>query len=650
MTPVRGPAILMVLLLASLARSQEPARGLDVDTFTFAVEPARITLGETPRAVLRIIAVDDDGLTPLEGAPPTLKVSTGRLDPPRRVSPGVWEATFTPPKEAFPHVAIVSAAIERKDETAAGFVAIPLWGKGQTTVNTKPKSEVTVFIGADRFGPVATGPGGEATVPILVPPGPEHAVARSIDAVGNESQKSISLRVPAFNRLAVVALDEVVVGDNKGMGRILVYVVDKKGAPLVDGRLVAKASVGTVAAPLEVAPGVFELVWRPGVVKVPEATVTVSLAGAPLSTAKTRLQIINGAPVRAEILLPKRGLSADDDPALAVRLSVFDGVGSAVPFGAARVDVDQGWLEGGTGDVTRLLTWVLPAQRSQATARLTVRGVDGATLGQAELLLTAGRPASLRIDPPVPVVADGLTTARIAVTALDAAGNEVPPRGAFLDVDGAGVTSPLMDLEGRRLRAEWQPPPRDDAGTALVRARLGALEATAPLTLLPRPAASVLVGVGLGASFNSGDVGVGPEVSMLVRVPVLDGSLHTGLSLGMYEGLTDISTTSVSSLRTFPLLAEAAWRPTLIGGLSLHLGVTYGLVVVDATGVKAGVTTRAVDPGLAGGAVVGVAFAAGPGLIELDGRVGAALILDESPLVPATPLSAGLVLGYRFGL
>jgi hypothetical protein len=60
----------------------------------------------------------------------------------------------------------------------------------------------------------------------------------------------------------------------------------------------------------------------------------------------------------------------------------------------------------------------------------------------------------------------------------------------------------------------------------------------------------------------------------------------------------------VSSLRTFPLLAEAAWRPTLIGGLSLHLGVTGGLVVVDATG-RATVPRSGHSAGHRGGARTG---------------------------------------------
>jgi hypothetical protein len=649
---VRGLAILWLLLLSPLARGQAPVRGLDVDTFTFAVEPARITLGETTGATLRITAVDDDGATPLDGAPPTLKVSTGRLGAPRRVGPGVWEAAFTPPTEAFPHVAIVSATIERSDETAAGFVAIPLWGKGQTAVNTKPNSQVTVFIGADRFGPVPTGPSGEVSVPILVPPGPEHAVARSVDAVGNESQKSISLGVPAFNRLAAVALDEVVVGDASGTGRILVYVVDKKGAPLVDGRLVAKASVGTVAPPVEVAPGVFELVWRPGTAKVTEATVSVSLAGAPLSTAKARMLVIDGAPVRAEIVLPRKALSPDEDPALPVRIAIVDGAGRAVPLGAVRVVADHGWLEGATAsDVGRQLTWVLPRERRREKARLTVRAADGRDLGHADLILTKGRAVALRIDPPAPVVADGIAVARIAVTALDAAGNELSPQGVSVDVDGGPVLSPLLDPDARRLRAGWRPLPRDEAGTALVRARLGGLEATAPMTLLARSAASVLVGVGGGVMTALGDVtSAGGEVSVLLRLPVLDGSLHTGLSLGAWEGLAGASSASFSRLRTFPLLAEAAWRPDLVGDLSLHLGVVGGLVVTDAIAPKAGVEARAVDPGIAGGAVVGVAWAVGPGVVEVDGRVIGAVVVDEAPLLPMAPLTAGLVLGYRFGL
>jgi hypothetical protein len=646
------PTLTVLLATASWAApSASPtARSLDVDTFAFAADPGRIILGETVSATVRITAIDDDG-RPLDVAPPSLTVSTGALAPPVRVAPGVWTTTFSPPKDAFPHVAIVAATIEHGPKTAVGFVALPLWGKGQAAVATKPNAQVTVAIGADRFGPVASNAAGDVRVPILVPPGPETALARSVDAVGNESQKTISLGVPGFNRLAVVALDDVVAGDGAGEGRLLAYVVDKKGDPLVDARLTAKATIGQIDGPTAVAPGLYELRWLPGIARAQDATVTISLDGAALSSAQVKLRVIAGPPTRAEIVIPRRALSADDDPAVPVRLTVFDSGGSPVPFAAARVDVDHGRLEGAQGDVTRQLRWILPRARHRTSARITVRGTDGAVLGTADLALLPGRPAALRLELPGEVVGDGTVGAPVVVAAVDAAGNELVPRGVVLDAEGGRIVAPTLDVEGRRLRALFVPEPRDDEAVVEVRARLTSLSVGTPLRILPRARPALLVGPGLGSSWGYGDVlAVGPELSLLVRLPVLDGAAHGGLTLGVHEGIASASASSFSSWRTWPVLLEAAWRPMLTPELGVHVGAAGGLVVVDASDVVDGVAVRAVEPGIAGAAVVGVAWRVGPGMLELDARVGAGGSLAPTPLVAAMPLGAGLVLGYRFGL
>jgi hypothetical protein len=657
---VRALAILTLLLAtASGARPAVPPppastpptiRSLDVDTFAFSVEPERIILGETASATLRIVATGDDG-RPLDVAPPTLTVSTGAIGAPGRIGPGVWTATFSPPKDAWPHVAIVAATIENGAETAVGFSPLPLWGKGQAAVSTKPHADVTVSIGADRFGPIRSNAAGDVLVPILVPPGPETAVARSVDSLGNESQKSISLGVPGFNRIAVVALEDVVTGDGAGRGRLLACVVDKKGAPLVGARLTAQASVGRLAAPVEVAPGVFEWLWQPGIAKPREATVAIALAGAPLSVAKVQLRVIAGAPTRAEIVLPRRGLAADDDPAVPVRLAVFDSGGTPVPFGAARVDVDHGRVEGASGDVTRQLTWVLPRSRERSSARLTVRTTDGAVLGTAELSLLPGRPAALRIEAPADVVADGTVGAPIVVTALDAAGNEVVPHGVVVEADGGRIIAPTLDVAARRLRALYVPAPRDDETVVEVEARLASLTSSAPLLVRPRDRPALLVGTAVGSSWGYGDVlAIGPELSVLLRLPIFDGAVHGGVTLAAHEGIGPASSAPFSAWRAWPVLLEAAWRPMLTPALGMHVGATGGLVVVDTSTGQGNVAARTVTPGLAGAVVVGLALRAGPGVMELDARVGGGAQLASDPAVPAMPLGAGLVLGYRFGL
>ncbi len=629
-------------------------RGVDVDTFTFSVDPARIVVGDVASAVVRIEAKDDDG-APLDVAAPAVVVSAGAVSAPERVEPGVWSTRFTPPKDAYPHVAILSATIEHAEETAVGFVPLPLWGKGQTTVSTKPGSEVTVVVGSDSFGPVSTDASGDARVPIVVPPGPEHAVATSVDAVGNRSQKTIDLGVPPFNRLAMVALDDVVAGDGSGAARLLVLAVDKKGSPMIEAPLQLTASAGVLDAPVGIAPGIFEVRWRPGPLMVQEVSFEVGLEAHPVSRASAKVRVIAGAPAKATIVLPQRGLSADDEPRLRVQLSVADSGGNAVSFGAARVDVDYGRLEvESAGDLTRTVVWIVPRERERRQARLFVRGVDGRVLGTAELGLFVGRPSKLELAPLGDVVADGSAGASVVVRAVDAWGNEVIPQGASVSVDGGRVVAANIDATAKRFRALYVPDPRDEEGLVTLAVTVGELEARAPVRLLPRPRALLLVGPAIGSSYSYGDVlALGPELSLLVRLPVLDGAVHAGMTLGLHEGLKDPSGATFNQYRTYPVFAEVGWRPLLTPSIGLHLGVSGGLLVVDSSVAAdadgGGREFRAIEPGVAGAVVMGAAFRAGPGFIEVDGRVGAGAVLGDA-LVDAIPFGAGVVAGYRFGI
>src|SRR4051794_3549685 len=125
-------AALIVVFAAQAHADSTPARKpIDVDAIHFDVDVARIVLGETARATVTIVAKTADGKA-LDVAAPSLTVSTGALSSPVRTQAGTWTAVFTPPKEAFPHVALVAATVETASSTSLGFLPIHLWGKGQT--------------------------------------------------------------------------------------------------------------------------------------------------------------------------------------------------------------------------------------------------------------------------------------------------------------------------------------------------------------------------------------------------------------------------------------------------------------------------------------------------------------------------------------
>jgi hypothetical protein len=653
--------------LSGAARAED-ARPLDVDAFAFVVEPARIVLGETTEATVTITATDDLG-APLDVALPRLVASTGTLDAPVRTGPGVFRARFVPPKEAFPHVAVVSAVVDAPAATAVGFVSVPLWGKGATTVRTKANAQVTVFIGADAFGPVDAGASGAATVNIVVPPGPERAVAKSVDAVGNESQKTVDLGVPPFNRLAAFALDPIVTGDGSGRARILAVAVDNKGAPLVEAALKPNAGFGSFDDAVAIAPGLFELGWKPGKSAAGEAAVQLLLSGADKSRAKVPITLINGAPASVAFTLPTPTLTADDDRRMAVGVAVKDAGNNDVPFGAVRVDVDVGRIDG--VDVTdrgATLAWVLPAELSGGAARtatLRARSSTGVVLGEAKVELVAGRIASLALAPLGEVVADGSRGVPVAVTAKDVAGNAVVPAGVTVTASAGRVVAGTVDVAAKRVTALYVPDARDEDAVVDVAAAVdvagGVVRASRPLALRARPRAFLLVGPALTSTWNYGATAhVGGELSMLVRLPIADGSVHGGVVLGANETLLAPTALKLRQQRALPALVEVAWRPLLSKDLGLHVGAAAGVVVVDASQDRDSVDDsriiardqeelRVITPHVGGSASVGVAYRVGGGFVEVDARGGYAAPLSD-PLFDIASLGVGLSIGYRFGL
>lgn len=630
-----------------------PSRAVDAAAFTFGVEPARIVLGETPAAKVTLTARLPSG-APLDVAPPALTTSTGALSPPVRTAPGVWTFTFTPPKEAFPHVAIVAGSIDTASMSAVGFVPLRLWGKGETAVRTKPHSEVTVFIGNDSHGPVRADASGLAKVPLVVPPGPEHAVARSVDELGNESQKTIDLAVPSFNRVALVALDDPVAADGVGRARVLAFVVDKKGEPLFTAPLQPSASVGAFQGePVGVAPGIFLLQYRPGKAAPGTATVKAALDGAPGSLGTATLKLISGGPAQATLELSRTTLSADDERVVEVLLRLQDGAGSPVTARAASVDVDQGRIDSMAmlPDGARRIHWLLPADLRQERATITARLPSGQVLGTATVTLVAGRPAKVVFDEAGTVVADGQRSLELVLRVLDRAGNELVPVDARIEVDAAAGQIVGATVDGKVLRARFVPAINDHPDFVRVRGVAGDVRTEMLVRTAPRPRAWLLVGPGVAVGSNYGPiVAVGPDLSLLARLPVLDGSLHAGMSLGVLQSLT--RPPDVADQRAYPVWAELAWRPPLSPELGFHLGAAAGVVLGDLTLGAGPDAQRVVEPSVAGQLVLGVAYRLGPGFLEVDGRAGTsrsvAGMVGENAV--GLPLGALLVTSYRFSL
>jgi hypothetical protein len=647
---VRAVVALVFLCAASAAPAVAGGeRGPVVGAVLVSVDPGHLVAGESAEASITVEVVSAEGSAIDVGAP-LLLASTGIVGRPTRTGPGRFVARFSPPPEAFPHVALVAAVVEHGGATAVGFVGLQLWGRGKTSVKTRPGAHVTVQVGADAFGPIVAGADGNALVPILVPPGPDRGIATSVDALGNESRKTIDLAVPPFDRVALYVLDDVCVAG--GAARVLLLAIDKHGAPLVGARFIVTVDdAPTSTKPTPLAPGVYLWSWAPPAGRSRTARIGVALADAPASRAGGDVRVLSAPPQRATIELSTTRLSADDDGVVGARVVLVDATGAPLPPTAARVDVDVGYIDVvTTSGVDRTLAWVVPRKTAASAGTLTVRAPTGAVLGAATVALSQGRVARLAFLPVAGVTADGRATVDVELAAFDAAGNEVSPADVLVTTPAGRLLDARVDTDARRWRARFAPDAVGAPGVAVLEARLGSLTARLAVDVRPAPRAALRLAPMLASSVGTGGVAsVGPEVSVLARLPVLDGAVYAGATGGVLFGV-GAATTDYASLRMVPLLAEAAWRPRLpldVGvDAGVHVGAAAGVVVVDV--IVDG--ERVVVPAGVGAAVLGGYVDVGPGSVELALRLGLGVPLGgRLPGFAAPPFGPGLVVGYRFG-
>lgn len=648
---------------------------LHASAFSWTVDPAKVVLGDTEAVQLVLTAKAKNG-APLEDALPRVTTSVGTISAPEWTAPGTWKLTLALPKEqTLPQVAVLVATMDTRAALAVGVLSVPLWGKGKSVVRTKAGSLVTLKIGAESFAPVRADGDGRAVVPIVVPPGASRGRATSKDEAGNESDAPIDLGIPPFNRLALGVVDDAVVADGTGLARFFAVAVDERGAPMLafgvepEKTLRAKTSVGEVTIRGTGEPGIALLELAPGKTKEASAQVDVTLDGAPSSAASASVELIAGQIARAEIDLDRTLLTADDVAReVTAIVQLVDDAGRPTLTPTIGVSVDAGRVksvlaakENRSGP--RTVTWLLPDRSQDEPATLSVTLPNGRVLGTAAVTLRPGAPVKLTFDRVPAMVADGEAAIDLTLRASDRFGVAVAPVGALVEMDEGRIVD--IVIEGDVARVRVIPSAVGERRALKVNAVVDKKTSAAPVQLaadlelqaLPKPAVASLLGASLSVGSNYQDlVAIGPEVSALVRLPLLEGTVAAGASVSLLQSLT--RPPALVDHRAIPVMAELAWRPPWRGDLDLHFGVAAGFILVDA--VPRNQTKHMLIPSLGGQAVLGVAWRGlGPGALEIMARGGSATYFDDflgndgngDPVLDADvqlPIGAALTIGYRF--
>ena len=601
--------------------------------------PEKITLGIDTLAEIHLKMPDSGS--------PRLVANVGKIGQPAPMEGGLL-ATYTPPDEIQPGVAIIAAL--RPDGSLWDWLAIPLLG--QTVVNIKGprRAEVEVHVGDHKFGPTRFDRRGRARMSITTPPGVDTAVTVVTDRRGRRSEGTTPIRAPKFNRMMLFCPP----------GRISAVVVSPTGAPQPDQRFSFKGP-GTFGVPTMTAPGTYRVSFEPSAraksgTRVP---IKAGLAGDKASSASCRLEVRSGQIAYITMNVTPKEVVAGSGIPVVVTMDVRDSAGRP----AQPEKIDLGTDLGTVGKVRSVApgrfeaTWQLPDEigdKQRAFARVTVDGV----LAEAGIDLTAGRIAKLNLTAADQrLTANGRATTVLTVTPLDPGGNLA--RGATLSARSNGTVSEFRgpNADGQYEATYTAPLSFESARDAIVveEADSGFAE-TITIELTPGRRA-FLLGLKGGVTTNLGPIftGIG-TIDFAFRIPILDEGLRVGVETGFMMHRDE------RALSSGGRATVDVWAVPVVGRLMYGLPVGDTLEIVIGGGAGVYVTRvevsprgdspvrpqRVTQPSVAAGGLLALELGAGPGAVVVEAQytwVG----LEDGNVEGNVGGLAGF-LGYRIAL
>ncbi len=501
--------------------------------------PSMVVLGVTTSATIRATSPRSIELA----------VNVGSLSVPARGSDGVWHATYTPPVQHFPQVAIVTV---RDQAGQVDWLRIPLYGVGRVDTRTRPNSQITLAIAGMTFGPFRSNERGLATNSVIAPPGIRHGITRAMDSSGNGKDTPFDLGTPPFLRLASLC-----VGDS-----MRVFAVGPDGAATVEAPVLS-VDHGALEPLMQRGPGQWQARWRPGprdVSERPEAR---------LGDERTKLCAVNAPadpPSRVELRVDHTSYIAGSGPIRLVATLVYPGPRPPLDV-PVELHSDLGPVEiiRREGQVTSAILRPNDHFGSRMSAVITARVAAPLLSSSVEVALHPGPPAHLLVHGPTKKLdSDGTTSAPIIVTAEDAAGNPTKPNR--LISSGDGQLSP--GEKGVYLYST----PRGNQWTDRVTFRDPLTGASATLVVgLQRPVSRFLVAARVGYLTNFGKLSA-PLIALdaAYRPSALRRRLSIGLEAGFYQAEVHGETSMV--FIGIPLLARLGYSVP-IGRAALYGGV-----------------------------------------------------------------------------
>jgi hypothetical protein len=560
-----GLMTVALLLLAPVVQ----ARAAASSRIAISATPRQVELSPGARATLRISAPEM----------PRLSASVGGIEELHAVGKGVFEATYVPPRETYPQVAIIVAS----SAGAHGWLPLPLAGTGKVSVKPDASGAATVTIGSRRFGPQRPGPDGRAHIGIVVPPGARHAVSGG---------KKMKLNSPAVPHVYVVVGRNAVPADESATILVRAYAVAPEGKPRRRAPLELDASSGQLTAAREVEPGVFESRWKLPTGAAGSATVEARLTdeGELVSQAVVQRDAAKARKLTLEV--DRTSVAAGEVP-FDFALKFEDAAGNPIDDASPRVTTNVGTFLGWTrGMPGRWTGHVRVPERLNGDAKLVIDVTAGELAARREVDLVPGPTADLTVSSGVAHGTGAPLT--LSVATVDRFGNptdDAPPQSkAAL----GRFDAPMRQAVGLYY-VIYHPPAKTDASSDEVTVRAGRAERVTRVRLYGSVVSLLTIGLKGGAARRSGKIGpvLGAEASLWTRIGgnrlglVVDGSwfdFSQNLTVSGASGPLALD----SGVSYLAFTAAPTWRQPIGRRVMLWASLGGGLVRVASSSKLAG--------------------------------------------------------------